>query len=154
MKSSPLVAVLGVLILSTQACVPIPGLSPSPTSTPPASSIPPSGYEPQPGDDKLTRDQAFLEVENSRVVIQESMPAQVSVIINGSLSDPCHQLRVVVTPANPQNEINLDAYSLFNPDQACITVIKGFSATIPIGSYAGGHYTVFVNGALVGEFDS
>jgi hypothetical protein len=39
--------------------------------------------------------------------------------------------------------------------QACITVLKPFSATIALGSYfSGGHFTVFVNGELVGEFDA
>jgi hypothetical protein len=96
----------------------------------------------------------LFDAENSRVVLQESLPVQVSVILNGSQTDPCHQLRVVVSPPTAQNEINLDVYSLFNPDQACITVIKSFSTSIPLGSYPHGHYTIWVNGAMVGEFDA
>lgn len=143
---------LSVLILSITGCSLVPP-STLPTSTPAPHSIPPSGYEPQPGDEKLTRDQVFLYVENSPVVIRESLPAQVSVMLNGNLSDPCHQLRVVVTPANAQNEIILEVYSVYNPSLACITVLKPFSATIPLGNYAGGHFTVYANGQLVGELD-
>ncbi len=142
---------VGLLILSLAGCALIPDL-PSPATPTPA--LPPSGYEPQPGDDKLQRDQVFLEVENSSVVIRESLPAQVSVMLNGSLSDPCHQLRVVVTSADVQNEINLDVYSVFDPGVACITVIRPFSATIPLGNYTGGHFKVYANGQLVGEFDA
>jgi hypothetical protein len=96
----------------------------------------------------------FLDVGKSKVVVTGSMPLQVSLMLNGSLSDPCHQLRVVVTPVNAQKEINLDVYSVFDPKIACITVIKDFSATIPLGSYASGHYKVYVNKQLVGEFDA
>ena len=124
------------------------------TSTPTSSSIPPSSYEPQPDDVKLQRDQVHLDVENSRVVIGESLPVQVSLILNGNLSDPCHKLRVVAPPANLQKEIRLEVYSVFDPKEVCITVLKPFNATIPLGSYSSGHYTVYVNDQLVGEFDA
>jgi hypothetical protein len=156
MKEDPMKKVVrsisvGMFILSLAGCALIPDLPPAATPTP---ALPPSGYEPQPGDDKLQRDKVFLDVENSSVMIRESLPAQVSVMLNGSLSDPCHQLRVVVTSANVRNEINLDVYSVFDPGVACITVIRPFSATIPVGNYAGGHFTVYVNGQLAGEFDA
>jgi hypothetical protein len=117
-------------------------------------AIPTSGYEPQPGDSKLTRGEVFLEVENSSVVVRESFPVQVSAILSGNLPNPCYHLRVVVTPANSQNEIKLVAYSVVDPSLMCTMVIKQFSATIPLGSYAGGHFTVYANGQLIGEFDA
>ena len=96
----------------------------------------------------------FLDLQNSQVLLRESLPVQVSLDLEGSLSDPCHQLRIVGTRDDIKKEINLEVYSLFAPGKACITVIKPFSATIPLGDYAGGHYTVYVNGQLAGEFDS
>ena len=140
-----------MLILSISGCALIPDLPPSPTPTP---VPPPSGYEPQPGDDKLKRDQVFLEIENSSLVVEGSLPVTASVVLNGNLSDPCHQLRVVVSPPNAQREINLDVYSMFDPGLMCIMVIKPFSATIPLGTFSNGHFTVFVNGQLLGEFDA
>lgn len=140
-----------ILILSIGGCAWVPDLPPSPTATP---TPPPSGYEPQAGDDKLTRDQASIDMQNSSVVVRESMPPQVSVILNGILSDPCHQLRVVVSPPNAQREVNLEVYSVFDSSMMCIMVIKPFSATIALGTYTGGHFTVFVNGQLIGEFDA
>ncbi len=140
-----------ILILSIGGCALVPDLPPSPTSTP---TPPPSGYEPQSGDDKLTRDQVTLDMQDSSMVVRESMPPQVSVILNGILSDPCHQLRVVVSPPNAQREINLDVYSVFDPSLMCIMIIKPFNATIALGTYTGGHFTVFVNGQLIGEFDA
>jgi hypothetical protein len=153
MKEAILPITMSLLILSLAGCSLLPPSGTLPTATPAAPSIPTSGYEPQPGDDKLKRDQVFLDVENSSMVTMESYPVQVSVVLNGNLSDPCHQLRVVVTPANAQNEINLDVYSVGDPSVACITVLKPFSATIPLGNYAGRHYTVYVNGQLLGELD-
>jgi hypothetical protein len=118
------------------------------------SSVPPSGYEPQPGDKNLTRDSVLLNMEDSQVVINSESPIQVSVQLSGSLSDPCHQLRVVVSLANANHEINLEVYSVYDSSLMCITVIKPFSVNIPLGTYPSGHYTVFVNGELLGEFSS
>jgi hypothetical protein len=153
MKEVTLPITISLLILTIAGCALIPDLPPPATPTPSAPSVPPSGYEPQPGDDKLKRDQVFLGMENSRLVIGESFPAQVSAILNGNLSDPCHQLRVVVTFANAQNQINLEVYSVFDPSVACITVLKPFTASIPLGSYSNSQYTVMVNGERLGLFD-
>lgn len=116
--------------------------------------IPPSGYEPQPGDATLKRDKVFLDLENSSLLVMESYPIQVSATLNGSLSDPCHQLRVVVTPANEQNHIEIEVYSVYDPNEICITVIQPFNVNIPLGSFVDGQYNVYVNGELLGEFDA
>jgi hypothetical protein len=140
-----------LLIVSLAGCALIPDLPPPATPTP---SFPLNDYSPQPGDDKLQRDQVFLDLQNSQVLLRESLPVQVSLDLAGSLSDPCHQLRIVGTRDDLKKEINLEAYSLFAPGKACITVIKPFNVSIPLGDYSGGHYTVYVNGQLAGEFDA
>jgi hypothetical protein len=150
MKQFTLAFTASLLILSVVGCALIPDLPPPATPTP---AIPPSGYEPQAGDDGLKRDQVFLDVENSQVVVMESYPIQVSVVLKGNLPDPCHELRVVVTSADVHNEINLDVYSVVDSSKACITVLQPFEVTIPLGSYTSGHYAVNVNGQLLGEFD-
>ena len=142
---------VSLLLLSLSGCALIPDLPPSPTPTPP---LPASGYEPQPGDEKLKRDQVLLDLEYSSLEVRESLPPQVSVSLSGSLSDPCHQLRVVVAQPDAQRQINLDVYSVYDPDMMCIMVIKAFEVTIPLGTYTGGHFTVFVNGQLIGDFDA
>ena len=113
-----------------------------------------SGYEPLPGDANLTRGQVFLELGSSQLFIMESLPIQVTAILNGNLPDPCHQLRVAVTAADTNNRINLEVYTLADPSVVCTTVLEPFAATIPLGSYSGGHFSVYVNGELLGEFDS
>ncbi len=153
MKTAYFSISLSVFVLALSGCALIPDTPPPgvPTSAP---APPLSGYEPQPGDEKLKRDQVFLELESSQVVSSQSQPPQVNLTLMGSLSDPCHKLRVVVSPPNARNEINLDVYSVFDLNLACITVIQPFSADIPLGTYPVGHYTVYVNGQLLGEFDS
>jgi hypothetical protein len=153
MKEKILPLTMSLLILSLTGCSLLPlGTQTTPTPTTPA--IPPSSYAPQPGDALLKRDQVFLDLENSTMLIMESYPIQVSVLLNGNLSDPCHQLRVVVTPADAEKQINIEVYSMVDSSKACITVIQPFTATIPLGSYSNGHFTVFVNGELLGEFDA
>jgi hypothetical protein len=144
---------ISLLILSLTGCSLIPGGTQS-TPTPTTPAIPPASYAPQPGDALLKRDQVTLDLENSTMLIMESYPIQVSVMLNGSLSDPCHQLRVVAQPADAEKQINIEVYSIADPTKACITVIQPFTATIPLGSFADGHFTVFVNGKLLGEFDA
>ena len=151
MKSIILPLTLGMLVCYVSGCALIPDRPPEPTPTP---TPPPSGFEPQPGDDQLQRDQVYLNIENSSLLVRESMPVQVSVTLDGNLSDPCHQLRVVVSQPNAQREINLDVYSVFDPNMMCIMVIKPFEVTIPLGSFIGGHFTVFINGQRLGEFDA
>ncbi len=128
---------------------PVPG-----TPNAATSAFPPSGYEPQPGDAKLERDQVTLDLPNSQVVSKQSQPPQVSVMLMGSLPNPCHQLRVVVSGPTAQNEINLDVYSVFDLNEACIEVIQPFSVAIPMGTLPSGHYTVLVNGQVLGSFDA
>lgn len=151
MKKMILPISAGLAMLTLCGCAIIPDVPPSPTPTPP---LPPSGYEPQPGDDKLQRGQVYLDLENSNVILGESLPVQVSVILIGNLPNPCHQLRVAVAQPNDQKEVHLEAYSVFDPGAICISVLKPFSATIPLGTYSMGHFSVFVNGQLIGEFEA
>ncbi len=48
----------------------------------------------------------------------------------------------------------LDVYSVVDPSLVCIMVIKPFNVTIPLGTFSGGHFSVFANGQLIGEFDA
>jgi hypothetical protein len=145
---------------------PGPRYVPGPTNTPwypdPAQSqstgnedlIMTSGYEPRATDVRLTRDKVFLDLEGSQILVAESDPVQVHVILKGDLPDPCHLLRVVVSGPNDQKRIDLEVYSLVQPEKACITVLKPFEVSIPLGSLTDGHYQVYANNELLGEFDA
>jgi hypothetical protein len=127
---------------------------PGQPGAPAAGAIMTSGYEPRSFDESLTRDQVYLELATSQLVIMESMPIQIMAVVAGNLPDPCHVLRVKVTAADASGRINLEAYSLADTSAACSTELEPFTATIPLGTYSGGHFSVYVNGELLGEFDS
>jgi len=114
--------------------------------------IPLSGYEPQPYDAKLQRDKVLLDLESSTIFTKPSDPTQVYARLNGTLSDPCHELRVVVTAPDASKTINLEVYSVVDTSVACIMVIEPFNVTIPLGSYTSGEYTVRLNGEELGTF--
>lgn len=108
--------------------------------------------EPQPDDIQFTRGSVFL--EKADVVIRESFPPQVSLNISGNLPTPCHKLRVVIQPPDADNKIEAEVYSLIDPDVICTQVLSPFEESIDLGTFPTGHYTVLVNGKLVGEFDA
>jgi hypothetical protein len=118
--------------------------------TPSPSDVP--DFLPQPGDSALSRGNVFI--NSTELLIRESFPPQVSLGINGDLPTPCHQLRVDISDPDAENRIFADVYSVVDPNQACIQVLKPFEEYIDLGTFATGHYSVWVNGELVGEFDT
>jgi|GEM_PF-407956 len=118
------------------------------------SSIPTSHYEPQPGDENLKGDQVFLDLASSHLVMSPTDPVQAVAILMGSTPDPCHFLRVIVTAPEANNKINLEVYSLMDQTLHCVNALSEFSATIPLGGYTAGVYSVMVNGELLGQFNT
>lgn len=119
----------------------------------PATANPmPQPYAPQPGDTALTRGVVYLDSEE--ISVMESYPVQIMLTLKGSLPTPCNQLRVLANPPDEQNRIQIDVYSVIDPDQICAQVLEPFDVNINLGSYPSGHYSVWVNGESVGEFDS
>ena len=109
-------------------------------------------YAPQPGDAALTRGEAFI--DSTDLLVMESYPVQIMLTLRGSLPTPCNQLRVVASPPNKKNRIMVDVYSVIDTGQICIQVLEPFDVNIGLGSFPTGHYTVWINGEMVGEFDS
>lgn len=109
-------------------------------------------FLPEPADSNFSRGEAFI--NSTDLLIMESYPIQVTLVLKGELPTPCNHLRVIATPPNGQNRIDVEVYSVINPAETCIQVIEPFEANIMLGSFESGHYTVFVNGEMVGEFDA
>ena len=107
---------------------------------------------PKPGDENLTRADAFI--HESSLVIRESFPPQVSLMFRGDLPTPCHQLRASLNPPDAENKIVVDAYSVVDPGVICAQVLQSFEESMDLGTYPSGHYTVWINGEMAGEFDT
>jgi hypothetical protein len=142
------------------ACAPLPQATPGPDS--PVTGRPGDGsstkepninpFAPRSGDEKLSRGEVY--VKEASLVIRESYPPQISLSISGDLPTPCHELRVKINAPDQENKIMVEAYSIVDPNQVCIQVLESFQESIDLGTFPPGHYSLWVNGKLAGEFDS
>jgi hypothetical protein len=129
----------------------------TPVTSPPGGTMPAdhadsNPFAPKSGDENLSRGAAYL--DEASLVIRESYPPQISLSISGDLPTPCNELRVKIDRPDPENKINIDVYSVVDPDKVCIQVLEPLQEYIDLGTYSPGHYSVWVNGELSGEFDA
>ena len=118
-----------------------------PTIVPPVNPL-----EPKPGDTNLKRGEASIQEYD--LLIRESFPPQISLNIRGELATPCYGLRAVVNPPDQENKIMVEVYWVVDVKSACAQVITPFDESINLGTYPSGHYTVWLNDEMVGEFDT
>ena len=157
--------ILLLFALLVASCAPAPEASSTPIPLPPDTAVtsPPGGtmptnespvnpLAPKPGDENLTRGNVF--VEEYGLMIRESFPPQISLAFSGNLPTPCHELRAVVSEPDEENKIIADVYSVVDPDMICTQVLKPFQANMDLGTFPTGHYTVWINGEMAGEFDT
>ena len=111
-----------------------------------------SEYLPQRDDGNLTRGNVYI--GHSDLLVMESYPVQIALVLQGELPTPCNQLRAIARPPDEQNQIQVEVYSVVDPGMVCVQVLEPFDANIGLGSFPTGHYTVWVNGEMIGEFDS
>ena len=149
-----------LIVLLVAACTPRLEPTPGPdtaVTSPPVDNMPTNEpvtnpLAPQPGDANLDRGTVFI--NEASLIIRESFPPQISLLLTGDLPTPCNQLRVAISPPDPENKILADVYSVVDPNQACVQVLEPFEGSIDLGTFPTGHYTVWVNGELAGEFDT
>lgn len=120
--------------------------------TMPANEPVENPFAPMPGDADLARGNVYI--QEASLLIRESYPVQIAINLTGELPTPCNQLRVEIGAPDSNNSINIDVYSVANPDMMCTQVVKPFEENVNLGTFPSGHYSVFVNGESVGEFDS
>ena len=111
-----------------------------------------NAYLPEPGDSNFSRGDVFI--DSSDLLVMESFPVQIALVLKGNLPTPCNRLRVVANPPDAQNRIEVEVYSVINPAETCIQALEPLEANIGLGSFPAGHYSVWVNGKMVGEFDA
>ena len=111
-------------------------------------------YAPQPGDSDLMH--GDITIDSTSVFLTKSQPPQVMVNFAYFQPTPCYQLRVEVNGPDVQNQVTLKAYSLAQKDKPCnlMALATPLQASLDLGSFPSGHYSVWLNGSQVGEFDS
>lgn len=156
-----LLLILGVVLFtgcSAQPTAVIPQVLPAtqappeaaPQAAPAAEGINP--YAPQPGDETLVR--GDVTVEGASLTRMDLTPPHMLLNFSFFAPSPCHQLRVEVAPPNTENRIDVSAYGLAT-DQPCgqEAIATSLPASVDLGNLPPGHYSVWLNGAVVGEFD-
>src|SRR6185503_7905219 len=81
-------------------------------------------------------------------------PPEDSIVPNEPIPSPCNQLRAKIGTPDVENKIEVELYSVSDPNQVCAQVLKPFEESIDLGTFPSGHYTVWINGEIVGEFDA
>ena len=159
------IRILLLLLMFAASCSPLSNTTVAPGTLPPDTVVtsPPEDsistneprmnpFAPKPSDEQLTRATVFL--NETSLLIRESYPPQIAVSVRGDLPTPCHELRAVIAQPDQENKIMIDMYSVVDPNKVCTQVLKPFEAQIELGTFPTGHYSVWVNGESVGEFDS
>ena len=88
----------------------------------------------------------------TEIVLLESFPVQVRLVVEGELPNPCARLGWAVMPGDDQGRIEVALYADEPTGTACIQVLSPYTETIPLGSFERGSYGVFVNGQPLEEF--
>lgn len=109
-------------------------------------------YAPRPGDGNLVSGNVYI--DRADLLTLESYPLQFLLSVSGSLPDPCHHLRATVDVSESQNRIDVQVYSLADPETMCIQVLEPFDINLPLGSFPAGEYELYLNGEKVAEFQS
>jgi len=124
--------------------------SPKPTPIPPVFSGN-NPYAPQGGDNTMMR--GDLRIDSSSLAVAQS---QVTVNFAYFQPTPCFKLRVEISQPDAQNRVNLNAYAVAEKDKPCalMALATPLQASLNLGSYPKGHYSVWLNGSKVAEFDS
>lgn len=147
MKKIILTSILLISILS--GCAPSPD---SPVSSDSPSRPSQSDYLPSPTDGSLVRGEVHL--DSVDLLTLESFPLQFTLVLNGNLPTPCHELRIAVSPPDAENKILVDVYSVTNPDEICTQMLEPFEVNFQLGSLPSGTYSLWVNGKMTAEFQS
>ena len=138
-----------VLLVLLEGCIPI-SRDPNVSALPAASDVPGSDSQiPITGGDSTTP--ADVVIDSLAIQVSDSFPPQYELKVKGSLPSSCHQLRTEVEMPTMQSEIHVQIYSVYDPYMVCAQAAKPFDASIPLGGYVRGSYTVFVNEKEVGE---
>jgi hypothetical protein len=124
--------------------------TPANSDTPQAPNSP--DYSPQPGDEQLTREAAYI--DSFELLTMESSPLQFSLALKGALPTACNRLRVRVAEPDTEKAIAVDVYSLIDPAATCTQALERFEITVPLGSFPAGHYKIVLNGGQAAEFDA
>ena len=143
-----------LLILILSACAAQPTQEPTPTiSVPFVLKQEENPYAPRPEDLGMKQDGVIL-TSLSLSERYDLTPIRPELHVLGSMPSVCSELRIKVNPPNTEYQVNIEAYSVVDPEQNCENVFQQVDTTILLGAYSPGQYQVLVNDSYVGDFAS
>ena len=142
------------LLLFVLAAFPFTACSPKAT---PSSAIMTQGnnpYAPQSSDSVLIRGE--ITVDSAALTVAETQSLQVILNFAYFQPTPCYQLRVEVGQPDAQNRIDISAYAVAEKNKVCtlMALATPMQASLALGSFPQGQYSVWLNGKQVGDFAS
>jgi len=138
------------LLLS--GCLSAPTAEPTPTAALPYRITQEENpYAPGTGD--LGKQRAEITPTSVTLIERSELePSRVAVVLQGMIPSVCNELRIEVGLPDESFRIFIEAYSLINPTVQCDNVFQQFEATVLLGTYSAGRYTIWVNETYSGDF--
>ena len=97
-------------------------------------------------------DVAYVDFDSTEIIVMESFPMQVELIIQGDLPTPCHELRWVIQDPDENKAIHVEVYSEIDTSLKCAQMLESFRERIPLGDFEQTGYSVWINEYEVGGF--
>ena len=126
------------------------------TADPLNSPTPVGGLNPLealPNEGALERGKVNLEF--AQILVKNSFPVEVKLMLIGELPGQCHYLRVEVSEPDDEGNIIIGVFSLFDPDEKCSKKNLPFEQYLDLDltGFSGGIYLVEINGTASGGFE-
>jgi inhibitor of cysteine peptidase len=135
-RNRMLVIILAMIVMIATACAP--AATPEPTPLPEPPELPGTG----PGEGEIGQNAMVDEID---VLILESFPVQVNVVVRGNLPDGCTYLDEFDV-IQDGNTFNITILTTRDPDAMCTMALVPFEETVSLDveGLAAGEYTVVV----------
>jgi hypothetical protein len=147
-------AIFLLLILILVACAAPPAQASMPTASVPfVIRQEENPYAPKTEDLNLKEDGVIL-TSTSLSERYDLTPIRSELHVLGSMPSVCNELRINVNPPNSEYQVNIEIYSVADPNRKCENVFQQFKITMLLGEYSPGQYTVRVNENIVGSLAS
>jgi hypothetical protein len=95
---------------------------------------------------------AWVDFDSTKIVVKESYPMQVEIIVYGDMPSPCHEIRWEVGDPDENKVIHVTVYSEIDPSETCAQLLEPFDQVIPLGDFEDTGYRIWINDYEVGGF--
>jgi hypothetical protein len=100
----------------------------------------------------VEKGEVWVDFDSTQIIVKESFPMQVEIIVSGDLPTPCHELKWEVADPDENKAIHVTIYSEINISVTCAQLLEPFEQVIPLGDFEDTGYSIWVNDYQVGEY--